>query len=165
MGALVMVDTPSWSDPATWVGAGGLLAIAGSSIKALLDWRKDKGHQRATSEDLVRDDLMKILESAQAEAERMRKEHAAMRTEIREQDERSRTAIRACEERAEKFLDELRKLHTENDLVRNRYHRLRNYIAQVMGMVNVDRQERGVPELPFPTWLDETIGRTGEPQS
>jgi len=152
-----VADTPAWSDPATWVGAGGLLAIAGSSAKALLDWRKDKGQQRATSEDMVRDDLLATIRDQRVELGQMRTELSAARIEMREQDARSREAVRACEERADKFLEELRKLHSENDMLRSRHHRFVNYFSVVREEVDTDRLERGLKPLPLPSWIDETI--------
>ncbi len=164
MGPLTVTDTPSWTDPSTWVGAGGALAVLGAAIKAVLDARKDRGQQRATSEDLVREDLLTVTKEQRAELVVLRAELAAARVEMRQQNEQHWVAIRASEERADRFLDELRRLHSENDAVRGRYHRLVNYVTEVTHIVDVDRIERGLPPLPIPAWVDETIPRTNPPE-
>lgn len=155
-GAL-MADPLSWSDPSTWVGASGVAALAASAIKAAFDWRSSRARDRATSEDLVRDDLLIVNREQRTELVGMRGELAAARAEMRAQHDQDWVTIRACEERAERFLDELRKLHSENDAVRGRYHRLVNYIAIVRGEVDIDRIERGLPPLTIPSWVDETL--------
>lgn len=164
MGAVSMADTPSWTDPSTWVGAGGALAVLGAAIKAVLDARRDRGQQRVTSEDLVREDLLTVTKEQRAELVMLRAELAAARVEMRQQNDQHWNAIRASEERADRFLDELRKLHSENDAVRSRYHRLLNYVTEVTHLVDVDRIERGLPPLPIPAWVDETIPRTQPPE-
>lgn len=156
---LAMAELPSWNDPSTWIGAGGVLALAGSALKAVLDWRSGQRRDHASSEDLVRDDLLSVTKEQRSELAILRAELLSARTEMREQNDQHWVAIRACEERAERFLDELRSLHAENDAVRGRYHRLRNYVTEVTHVVDIDRIERGLPPLPIPSWVDETIPR------
>lgn len=103
-----MAETPNaWTDNATLAGIAGLATAAGAVLKTVFDWRKDKGKERTSSEDLVRDDLLAMLREARTETESLRRELADARRELREHAAESARRLSECEDRAVRFFSEL----------------------------------------------------------
>lgn len=148
MGALTMAESPNnWTDPSALVGGGGLLAILAAGVKTLLDWRRDKGQQRASSEDMVRDDLMKTIADQRTELARL-----STRCDL------LNDRMDAARDRENAVLAANAELRSENRAVRDRYHRLTNYISVLLATIDAERRERNLPPFAgIPAWIDEPI--------
>lgn len=143
-----MADQPnSWTDPATLVGGGGLLAAAAAAMKALIDWRADRGKRRVETEDLVRDDLLKTITEQRTEMARL-SARCDMLTERMDGLRASENAVLAANA----------ELRSENRALRDRYHRLTNYIQTLLLMIDSERRERNLPPLEgIPRWIDDPV--------
>lgn len=105
------MDLPSsWTDPSTILGGGGLLAGIGAVVKTLLDWRKDRGSERISAEDAIRDDFQVEFQAQREEITRLRQELAAARQEIRAFQDVHQKAMTEWQERYGRLFVELAEL-------------------------------------------------------
>ena len=144
MGALRMQGADG-TDPTTWAGYAAQLVGAGG-LGYLLRELVKRWFQRRDHDDIVA---------------------AGLRAEMVRRLEALEKNYAALEERERLTFTKAVKLEAENVQLRRRYHRLINYVQEVVGVIDLHAERLGIPpaERPhIPRWITEGVdGPTATP--